>query len=357
MVRTRTTSKSAADCSSDLSARATSRQVRTERGSVGSAPQITPENRDMSASPGSSSPDPGGGQARAGAQGEVGVALSSSAAPPVPTSSATVQHLAASATATSPQGSGVENGNSVKNGNPAPINGNAQVENGSQDVENAKSPAGNQPQSMSTSTQQTPSAPGPAVWSSEGAARLMKSLTGAEHVEAMQEEPQENEEGRVTDNGVYVLNYACARKPSNLRKDGFQREMTSLEQETLLLWLTRKIHLEKIPRFLRATMVSKERDLISDHHMKHLVYRLYVRLPKGFMLPVVDANKHFWQNLSKGALESTNPHAKESVDELFKAQYTTSCEPKDQMVVLTFIRPETRAKWKNRTLPFAKKAR
>jgi hypothetical protein len=184
----------------------------------------------------------------------------------------------------------------------------------------------------------------------------VQSLVGGNPAQAAAETQEDSEQAEaLTGPDDLAANYVCARKPSNLRKDGYQREMTDLEYQTLFLWLTRKIYLEKYPRFLRANMVNKQRHVFADNHMKHLVYKLYVKLPKGFILPAIDANKHFWQNLSKGAHESGNRNAPGVVDALFTAQYTTTCEPKDQMVVLTFIRPDVRNKWKNRTLPFTRK--
>jgi hypothetical protein len=101
----------------------------------------------------------------------------------------------------------------------------------------------------------------------------MQSLAGGNQPQAPSAAPEDPEQTPTpTGPEDLTVNYVYARKPTNLRKDGYQREMTDLEYQTLHLWLTRKIYLEKYPRFLRATMVNMQRDVFADHHMKHLVY-------------------------------------------------------------------------------------
>ncbi|KAJ0391446.1 hypothetical protein P43SY_011434 [Pythium insidiosum] len=82
------------------------------------------------------------------------------------------------------------------------------------------------------------------------------------------------------------------------------------------------------------------------------MYRLYVRLPRGFMLPQYNANRQFWNLLQKGAESTGGTNAKNLVERLFEEHYTTTCEAKFQLVTLTFTSPEVRNRWKNRQLPF-----
>jgi hypothetical protein len=147
--------------------------------------------------------------------------------------------------------------------------------------------------------------------------------------------------------------YECARKPANLVKDGYQRAMTALERETTYRWAIGTLHLETVPLFFRATFTAAEYDSLVEYHKQHLLYRLYIELPIGFMLPKVDANRHFWHQLTKGALNTKSAAAKTTVQDLFKDQHTTTCEAKSQLVTLTFVTPALRTKWKNRVLPFS----
>ncbi|KAJ0393411.1 hypothetical protein ATCC90586_010916 [Pythium insidiosum] len=146
--------------------------------------------------------------------------------------------------------------------------------------------------------------------------------------------------------------YACALRPANILADGYQREMTDLELHTSFLWATGKLNLASVPKFFMETFMTDEYDELVDYHKRHLMYRLYVRLPRGFMLPRFNANRQFWNLLHKGAEATGGSRPKDTVNQLFADHYTTACEARYQMVTLTFTSQAKRNMWKNRQLPF-----
>ncbi|GLE02747.1 hypothetical protein PINS_up011602 [Pythium insidiosum] len=152
--------------------------------------------------------------------------------------------------------------------------------------------------------------------------------------------------------GPLAQYYACALKSANVVPDGYQRAMTEIEQQTTFLWSTGQLHLATVPKFFTETFVADELDVLVDYHKRHLLYRLYVRLPRGIMLPRFNANRDFWNLLQKGATEAGGERRQATIDALFADHYTTTCQAKFQMVTLTFTSPVVRNKWKNRTLPF-----
>uniref|UniRef100_M4BSW2 Uncharacterized protein n=1 Tax=Hyaloperonospora arabidopsidis (strain Emoy2) TaxID=559515 RepID=M4BSW2_HYAAE len=74
--------------------------------------------------------------------------------------------------------------------------------------------------------------------------------------------------------------HECARGEYRYRMDGFQREMSSVEERTLMAWLKGDIFLP--PKFVTEIYVGAERDEFISYFRKRLCPRLYGRLPVGF---------------------------------------------------------------------------
>ncbi|KAJ0412322.1 hypothetical protein ATCC90586_009512 [Pythium insidiosum] len=121
----------------------------------------------------------------------------------------------------------------------------------------------------------------------------------------------------------YYEHYACASAAATLKRDGDQRPMTPLEQETLRLWIQRQIHLPEPPTFLKETHTGAERDEFADYHRDHLGFRL-----------------------------AKSKEEREKLLQLFRDALTTLCEPKSRIATLRFVHPDVRDKWDGFTFHF-----
>lgn len=139
----------------------------------------------------------------------------------------------------------------------------------------------------------------------------------------------------------------CAIAAHRQRRDGKQRPMTPLEEETLRLWTNRKLQLSEPPRFLVQTHTSAERDVFWNFHVSSIGFRLSALLPVGFTLPAESTKYHFCHAV---LLANQDPQDREQARALLAAPSYVDISPTSQIVEFTFLDASERDRWNGRSV-------
>lgn len=120
---------------------------------------------------------------------------------------------------------------------------------------------------------------------------------------------------------IHIENYECARASYNWKLKGQQREMTPIELETMYLWVTGQIHLDKPPKFISETHTGQEQDAFLQFHRTELGFRLYARLPAGFRLSESSGKWHLCYTLFNSA---KNYAVKNTIRKVFNSRHQSN---------------------------------
>lgn len=163
-----------------------------------------------------------------------------------------------------------------------------------------------------------------------------------ERVDALPTLPHADDEDK------YAAHYQSARRTDyRVRADGFQREPTATEVETLFLWRAKFIYLAFPPRFIDETHTLQERLALWQIHYDH---KVYIATPARFKSPAVTVKYRFCQALVEQNQQEGG--ASPEVLELLSDVHLFTCSADSHLAVLRFVRPDTRDKWTNRKFAF-----
>lgn len=187
-----------------------------------------------------------------------------------------------------------------------------------------------------------PSTPLPRPWQSQ------PGVWSAARVEQLKKRATKGSAGQpvAEDEVLFSENYQCARDKYRLRRDGNQRPMTPLEEQTLFMWASRQIHVNEPPAFTMETHTGAERDVLLKYQRNSLGFRLYAILPTGFALPIVGTKWHFFRVLLTASPDGAS---KERAKALIASAQRIKCSARSQIAEFVFTRPDKRDRWSDQS--------